>query len=146
MEPEYIVAKKSCVTNSNDILKDSGDLIYSIHSELLQNSCDYESPVMCINDDPDENDTIIVHGCIGVQSPYPKLKSTTIEKIPGGLVALLMHQGTYESLGIAYHSLFAWAQENNYKQRDSMREIYLNDPSEVEVDDLLTQVMLPVMK
>ena len=99
---------------------------------------------MCINEDPDKQERIKVHACIGVKPPHPSLARAEIMEIPSGLVAWLTHQGAYEELGIAYHALFAWIQENDYEQRDAMREIYLNDPAEVATEELLTEVILPI--
>ena len=99
---------------------------------------------MCINADPDKSDLVKVIACIGVNKPYPTLKESSIIDIEGGKVAWLMLSGPYEELGLAFHSLFAWAQENGYQQRAAMREIYLNDPSEVPANELMTEVILPI--
>ena len=85
-----------------------------------------------------------MHACIGVVEPYPQLTNAQIVEIPGGPVAWLMHEGPYEELGLAYHSLFAWIQEHGYEQRDTMREIYKNDPAQTVASDLVTEVILPI--
>jgi len=86
----------------------------------------------------------VVHACIGVTKPYPKLKNAQIMEIFGGPVAWLIHKGPYDELGLAYHSLFAWTQEHGYEQRDAMREIYKNDPAETTPNELVTEVILPI--
>jgi len=43
--------------------------------------------------------------------------------------------------------LAAWVQARGHQQRDSLREIYLNDPddpADTPIDDLTTEVILPL--
>jgi DNA-binding transcriptional MerR regulator/effector-binding domain-containing protein len=143
-EPSYVVATMSCVTVTDCLLEDSTNLVHSLYEELQKSGRGFENPVMCINEDPDKQENIVVHACIGVTKPYPKLNNAQIMKIPGGPAAWLSHQGPYDELGLAYHSLFAWIQEHGYEQRDAMREIYKNDPAETSPSELLTEVILPI--
>jgi DNA-binding transcriptional MerR regulator len=144
MQPACVVAMKSCVTVPERMVRDSGSLVYELMDELGEAGRKYRDPVMCINEDPDREDKIIVHACIGVDSPYPDLRHAQIVELPAGPVAWLTHRGAYEELGLAYHALFAWTQERGHEQSGAMREIYLNDPAEVSTDDLETQVLLPI--
>ncbi len=143
-EPGYFVAKMSCITVTECMLEDSAKLVYDLYAELQKYERGFEHPVMCINEDPDKQENILVHACIGVVEPYPQLTNAQIVEIPGGPVAWLMHEGPYEELGLAYHSLFAWIQEHGYEQRDTMREIYKNDPAQTVASDLVTEVILPI--
>lgn len=143
-ESAYIVASKVRYTNTERMLKESAELVFDLHNELLLAKRDYQDPVMCINSDPDSNDKIKVTACIGISQPYPKLEQAKIIDIESNLVAYLTLKGPYEELGLAYHALFAWIQDNQFEQCADMREIYLNNPVEVEPDNLLTEVILPV--
>ena len=143
-EPNYVVAKMNCVTVIDCMLEDSTKLVYRLYEELQKFDRDFENPVMCINEDPDKNENIVVHACIGVSKPYPKLNNAQIAEIPGGPAAWLSHQGPYDELGLAYHCLFAWIQEHGYEQRDAMREIYKNDPAVTTPSELVTEVILPI--
>lgn len=143
-EPTYTVAKMSCVTVTDCMLEDSVKLVYDLFAELQNAGRGFEDPVMCINDDPDKQENIVVHACIGITQPYPSLNHAQIVDIPGGPAAWLTHEGSYEELGLAYHSLFAWIQEHGYEQRDAMREIYKNDPSQTPAHELITEVILPI--
>jgi len=143
-EPDYSVAKMTCFTIADNMLEDSTKLIYSLYEELQNSGRGFEDPVMCINEDPDKQENIAVHACIGLKKPYPELKNAQITEIPGGPAAWLIHKGPYDELGLAYHCLFAWIQEHGYQQRDAMREIYKNDPAETEPNELLTEVILPI--
>jgi len=143
-EPDYTVCQRSCKTTTECMIEDSANLIYTLFDELKEAGRTYEHPVMCINEDPDNNEQIVVHACVGVSSPIPQLKHTEITTISGGPVVWLSHLGSYQELGIAYHSLFAWAQERGHEQRSAMREIYLNDPADTPEEQLMTEVMLPI--
>ena len=143
-EPAFVVAQLSCVSNADNMLDDSAALIYSLYDELVSSGRNFQHPVMCINEDPDESERILIRGCIGISAPYPDLPTAKIVDIEGGPTAWLTHQGAYEELGIAYHALFAWAQSYGYEQRGAMREIYCNDPAQTPVEDLITEVLLPV--
>lgn len=143
-EPAYIVSRLSCQSSLDRLLEDGAAIIYKLHTILQTRQRDYSDPVMCINQDPDENEVVTIHACIGIEPPYPDLTPAEIVDIPGGPVACLTHKGTYNELGIAYHSLFAWIQEHGYQQSGAMREIYRNDPTCTEENELLTDVLIPV--
>ena len=143
-EPAYTVLQKSCTTTSECMIEDGAALVYAVIGELQAAGRPLLDPVMCINEDPDAEERIVVHACVGIEPPYPEFSQSAVIEIPAGPVAWLTHQGPYEELGLAYHALFAWAQEQGYEQAGAMREIYRNDPAEVSVDQLITEVMLPV--
>lgn len=143
-EPSYIVSRLSIMSSLERLLEDGAAVIYKLYGILQYHQRDFIDPVMCINDDPDENEIVMIHACIGIKPPYPNLSPAEIVDIPGGPVAWLTHKGSYNELGIAYHSLFAWIQEHGYQQRDAMREIYLNDPTLTKEDSLITEVILPI--
>ncbi len=143
-EPSYVVARLSCTSTLDRLIEDGGRVIYQLHGILQKTGRDFEDPVMCINRDPDKQGNVVIDGCIGVKQPYPELDDAEIIDIPGGNVAWLTHKGSYDELGLAYNSLFAWSQEHGYQQRDAMREIYKNNPSEVEEGELITEVILPI--
>lgn len=143
-EPDHLVARMSCVTDAVRILEDSTYLVFDLHQQLLAVGRDYHDPVMCINEDPNPNEQTLVHACIGIELPLPELDRAEMTTVTGGPAAFLTHVGPYEELGLAYHSLFAWIQEQGFEQRDAMREIYLNDPSQTPLESLRTEVLLPI--
>lgn len=143
-EPSYMVARLSCSSTLDQLVEDGGEVIDQLYSILQSIGRGFEDPVMCINRDPDKKGNVIIDGCIGIKKPYPNLDTAEIVDIQGGTVAWLTHKGSYNELGLAYNSLFAWSQEHGYQQRDYMREIYKNDPSEVAEEELITEVILPI--
>lgn len=143
-EPQYTVAVKSITTRADTMLSDSSDLVYAVFDELTKEGRAILDPVMCINENPDAKDDIVVRAAVGVNQPYPELKTAVIETISAGTVAWCEHLGPYEELGLAYHAIFAWMQQYGHEQVGAMREIYLNDPADTSAESLRTEVMVPI--
>ncbi len=66
--------------------------------------------------------------------------------LPGGLAAFVMHKGPYDQADTAYQAIGAWVKENGYRYAGPPREIYYNDPNEVDPSELLTEIQFPVTK
>lgn len=143
-EPAYMVSRLSCQSTLDRLLEDGSAVIYKLYDILQARQRGFVDPVMCINEDPDENEVVTIHACIGIEPPYPDLTPAEVVDMPGGPVAWLTHRGSYNELGIAYHSLFAWIQDHGYQQRAAMREIYRNNPAETDECDLITEVIIPI--
>jgi effector-binding domain-containing protein len=79
-----------------------------------------------------------------VTIPVPNLPQARIVEVPGGEFATVTHVGPYEQLGLAYHALYAWAQEHGHEPRGLIREIYVNDPANVPPAALQTELLLPL--
>lgn len=67
-----------------------------------------------------------------------------LEEIPGGAVATTMHVGPYREVGGAYTALQKWMTDNGRRPAGMPREVYLNDPDEVQESELATEVDWPV--
>ncbi|MEM6533223.1 MAG: MerR family transcriptional regulator [Myxococcota bacterium] len=143
-EPPHTVATREGSSRAENLVEDGAQLIGEVLGELQQYSRGYEDPVMCINGDPDRSGRITIQACIGVAWPPPELSHATIMTLPAVNVAWLLHRGSYDTLGLAYHALDAWSQGLGHTRAGPMREIYLNDPSTVSPEDLLTEVLLPL--
>ncbi len=85
-----------------------------------------------------------MHACVRVVVPVPELPQARIVDVPGGEFAAVTHVGPYEELGLAYHALYAWAQEHGHEPRGLLREIYVNDPANVRPEALQTDLLLPL--
>jgi len=143
MEPLQ-VAERRVVTDAEALIVDTTALIYSLFDELRAAGREVLSPVFCMNDDRSSDEHIVVHACIRVESPAPDLPQAQIVEVPGGEFAVVTHVGPYEQLGLAYHALYAWAQEHGHEARGLVREIYVNDPANVRPEALQTEVLLPL--
>jgi effector-binding domain-containing protein len=67
-------------------------------------------------------------------------------EVEGGLFASTIHKGSYYGLESAYATLGKWVAENGYVPLTPARDLYLNDPSTVQPEELLTEVLWPVRK
>ena len=143
MEPLQ-VAERCVVTDAEALIVDTTALIYSLFDELRAAGRDVLSPVFCMNDDTGSDEHIVVHACVHVASPAPDLPQARIVAVPGGEFAVVTHVGPYEQLGLAYHALYAWAQEHGHEPRGLVREIYVNDPANVPPAALQTDLLLPL--
>lgn len=65
-------------------------------------------------------------------------------QLAGGAVATTVHQGPYDEIGPAYHTLTGWIQEHGHEIAGPPREIYLNDPRSVAPEDILTELDFPI--
>jgi len=138
------VAERRVVTHAEALIVDTTALIHALFDELRAAGRDVVSPVFCMNDDSASEEHIVVHACVRVVAPVPELPLARIVDMPGGQFAAVMHVGPYEELGLAYHALYAWAQEHGHEPRGLIREIYVNDPANVRPQALQTEVLLPL--
>lgn len=138
------VAHRTVTTSADDFIRDSTELVYSLFAELRSAGCEVLDPVFCMNDDSRSDEQIVVHACARVAEPFPQLSRAQVMHLDGGEFASITHVGPYEELGLAYHALYAWAQERGHEPRGLIREVYLNDPAEVPPEALQTEVLMPL--
>lgn len=55
-----------------------------------------------------------------------------------------MHRGPYDQVGRAYEALTTWLAEHRKEPVGPPRELYLNDPNEVGMQEALTEIDWPV--
>jgi DNA gyrase inhibitor GyrI len=69
------------------------------------------------------------------------------QRIDGGLYAVFRSQGSYENLESLYLHIYRdWIPHNHYVLRDAASfEKFLNTPDRVNVNELLTEVYIPVV-
>jgi DNA-binding transcriptional MerR regulator/DNA gyrase inhibitor GyrI len=143
-EPARLMARRSATTDTEHLVPDTTALVLALFGELRAAGRAPRDPVLCMNGEPDADERLVVHACAAVAPPPPRLPTAVIEELAGGTFACLTHRGPYEELGLAYHALFAWAQEHGHDARGLVREVYLNDPAEVAAEDLVTELLLPL--
>ncbi len=64
--------------------------------------------------------------------------------LPGGKMAKIVHKGPYEECTLTYEKLFSWIAENGKRIVGPVREVYLNDPREVQPEEILTEIYAPL--
>ena len=64
--------------------------------------------------------------------------------LPGGKMAKIIHKGPYDKCETTYNKIFAWIDKNGKKIAGPIREVYLNDPREVGLEEALTEIYIPI--
>ncbi len=67
-----------------------------------------------------------------------------VYELPGGKMAKIIHKGPYEESALTYEKLFSWIVENRRRISGPVREVYLNDPREVQPEEILTEIYVPL--
>ena len=65
-------------------------------------------------------------------------------ELPGGRVAFALHRGPYEGLSGTYDRLQTWMTENGHEPGGAPWELYVDDPEEVDVAELRTELYWPL--
>lgn len=143
-EPAYLVARLSGTTTAERLVEDSTAWVFEVMAEVARTGRPAQMPVLCLTEPPDAEGRLLVHACASISPPPPRFARAKPFEIPAATCAWTLHRGSYDELGLAHHALFAWAQERGHDAHAAVREIYLNDPSEVAEEDLETEVLLPL--
>lgn len=65
--------------------------------------------------------------------------------IPGGRTASHTHKGSYQKMEESYNKLISFVQERNEQAQEWTYEFYMNDPREVQEEELLTEIHFPLV-
>ncbi|MBN2733730.1 MAG: GyrI-like domain-containing protein [Methanomicrobiaceae archaeon] len=127
------------------------DLMRIIFSpENQKNGVKITGPCMsiCYDNEYRETDADIemavpVQGQISIDNPAYDLRT-----IPACRVISVIYKGPYEHEGfsVAFGNAFSFAAEMGLETTGPERQIYLNDPSETEPQDLLTEIQIPIKR
>lgn len=141
-EPARHVLARTIETRVERMLEDSTVAIMGLLDTVSKVGGAVPDFVMCINEMPDQDGVLNVHVCTSV-APN-EVPDTRLLELDAISVAWCLHQGAYEELGLAYHAVFAAIQVHGHQQVGAMREVYLNDPADTPVEQLLTEVIVPI--
>ena len=81
---------------------------------------------------------LVVNQDANVQAPLKK------EEFKAKIAAVYTHIGPYEKLGQVYEQIFKYADDNGYKILWPVYDQYLNNPMEVNSEELKTKVIIPL--
>ena len=102
------------------------------------------APLIVYHDIIDEETDGDIEVCIPIASDFSPGADVYSRELEGGLVAATVHQGRYQEIAPAYHTLTGWISQNGHEIVGPPREIYLNDPQTTLPDDLQTRVEFPI--
>lgn len=68
-----------------------------------------------------------------------------VEELPAVEAATLLYQGPYGGMEPSWRHLLAWVEAQGRRPGGPMREIYLSDPDQVAEDELLTELVVPLV-
>jgi len=92
-----------------------------------------------------EKGTAIVEVAWPVSGTVRESGGITAYELPGGKMVRTMHRGPYETCEPTYLALFAWIADQELRIAGPIREIYPNNPHEVAPEDILMEIMVPVL-
>ncbi|MDY0339588.1 MAG: GyrI-like domain-containing protein [Coriobacteriia bacterium] len=81
-----------------------------------------------------------------VAEAEPDESGIGVKLTPEMKVASAIHKGSPDTIATTYQALWAWIDENGYELAGPPQERYLNDPAEVEDDECLTEVIMPISR
>lgn len=142
--PEQVAATRihtSLATIGDDIGRAFGTLMGFLGPRRVTPA---GAPFIVYHDVIDEETAGDIEVCIPVPAAVEGDDQVAGVEIPGGTVATVTHQGPYDQIGPAYHTLSGWIQDHGHETAGPPREVYLNDPQSTLPDDLLTEVIWPI--
>lgn len=69
----------------------------------------------------------------------------TLEELPATEAATLLFKGPYSAMEPAWRLLMEWVGKSGRRPGGAVREVYLSDPGQVEEDELLTELVVPLV-
>ena len=131
----------------NDIPRGFGIVM----SALTESDIDPAGPPFTVFHRPPDGDTdgdiamcIPVADTVDLEAEPADGHPVTSMVFEGGVVASIVHRGSYDNMGQTYATMAAWIQERGHSITGPTREIYLNSPAEVADEDLLTELLFPI--
>ncbi len=102
-------------------------------------------PFIVFHDVVDQDTSGDIEMCIPVEAETqvqdPDVQSLLV---PGGMVASTVHQGEYAAVAPAHHVHTGWIQAHGHQLAGPPREIYLDDPSQVEPGTQRIKIQWPI--
>jgi DNA-binding transcriptional MerR regulator/effector-binding domain-containing protein len=144
-EPTRLMLCLDAVTSDDREIADTTALVDRLFELIRDRGIKWTPPVLSVLPEVREDDEFQVRVGIGVETAAGDVAEARLELLRGGPCAVILHRGAYEELALAHHALLAWVQERAFEEAGPLREYYLNDPRQVEVSALETEVVLPVV-
>ena len=113
--------------------------------ENQRNLVKMSGPCMAIYCDPEykENDADI-EVAIPITGRIEVDAGMEVKNLPPVRVLTVVHKGSYETLHVTYKELFDYMIKEGMEFSGPGRELYLNDPCKTSVDELMTEIQVPI--
>ncbi|MGH7350147.1 MAG: MerR family transcriptional regulator [Candidatus Rokuibacteriota bacterium] len=144
-EPTRLILCLDAVTSDEREIADTTARVDRLLEVVRDRGIKWSPPVLCLLPEVREEEEFRIRVGVGVETAAGDVAEARLELLRGGACAVVTHRGAYEELALAHHALLAWVQERGYEEAGPLREYYLNDPRQVEVSALTTEVLLPIV-
>jgi DNA-binding transcriptional MerR regulator len=142
-EPRRRVARLSREARTARLVEDSTAAVAELLGLAGRLRWRWADPVIGLYP-PELRDPCPIAVCVTLADEPEEAGGAELLDLAGGPMASLTHVGPYEELPLSYYALFAWAQERGHELGGPVREIYVNDPQQVDPAMLTTHVMIPI--
>ncbi len=102
------------------------------------------TPFVVYHDVIDEETDGDIEICIPAATAIQPAGDVQSREVEGGSMVATTHKGPYDQISPAYHTLTGWVQEHGHEFAGPPREIYLNDPTTVEPEEIMTEIQWPI--
>jgi effector-binding domain-containing protein len=145
--PAQPVAATRATTDLRGISTAISDGVHAILAELGRRGIEPAGPLQVVYhaDQVLDEDTVApIEICFPVAAPLGGAGEVYGTELAGGPAAVTVHRGPYAEIGPAYHTVSGWIADHGHELAGGPREVYLNDPGQVDEGDLLTEVQWPI--
>jgi len=127
-------------------------LLQSVYEYAISQGAEFTGPPMyicheqCVEEikKADEDGTADIEIAIPLGKEIEATEEIKYYQLKGGSMAKILHKGPYTQCEATYQKLFHWIQQQGKMITGPTREVYLNDPHEVEEEDILTEIYAPI--
>ena len=145
VDPIGVAAVRDVIPTYGDVSRLFGEIFACLGRKRVRPS----GPPMAIYYDPEyrERDAD-VEAAVPVSEPVTDGERVTFRELPGvEVMASVVHEGSYDTIGEAYSTLMRWIEENGYRIAGHSREVYMRGPGEgIDPAHYVTEVQIPVEK
>jgi effector-binding domain-containing protein len=145
--PAQPVAATRTTTDLRGIATAISEGVHTILAELGRRGIEPDGPLQVVyhaDQVLDEETVAPIEICWPVAAPFVGDGEVYGTELAGGPAAVTVHRGPYAEIGPAYHTVSGWIADHGHELAGGPREVYLNDPGQVDEGELLTEVQWPI--
>jgi effector-binding domain-containing protein len=145
--PAQPVAATRAVSTLREIASAIRDGMVAVETELQRRGIEPAGPPLVVyhaDQVLDEETSASIEICWPVAAPFQGTGEVYGTELAGGPAAVTVHHGPYAEIGPAYHTISGWVRDHGHELNGGPREVYLNDPSQLDPADYRTEVQWPI--